>query len=78
MVSGFDQLDRQQRQSMPNFVRAALERQNLMDAYRACSLEQQRDYIWWISSAKRRATQERRLSHMLNDLRKATHADDVD
>ncbi|MCK8516049.1 YdeI/OmpD-associated family protein [Methylonatrum kenyense] len=78
MVSGSDELDRQQRQSMPNFVRTALERQKLMDAYRACSLEQQRDYIWWISSAKRRATQERRLNHMLNDLRKTQHADDLD
>lgn len=72
MESGFDEVDQQQRQSMPNFVRSALERQQLMEAYRACSLEKQRDYIWWISSAKWRATQERRLSQMLNDLRKTS------
>ncbi len=72
MVSAFEELNRQQQQAMPSFVRSALERQQLMTAYRACPLEKQRDYIWWISSAKRRATQERRLNQMLNELRRGT------
>jgi uncharacterized protein YdeI (YjbR/CyaY-like superfamily) len=53
---------------MPGFVREALVRCNLMDAYRARPPYQQNDYVGWITRAKRPQTREKRLAQMLDEL----------
>jgi uncharacterized protein YdeI (YjbR/CyaY-like superfamily) len=53
---------------MPDFVRGALEKKNLMTAYRARPPYQQNDYIGWIARAKLPATRQRRLDQMLDEL----------
>jgi uncharacterized protein YdeI (YjbR/CyaY-like superfamily) len=58
------------RQSMPAFVRQALEERGLGDAYRGRPPYQRNDYLWWIKSAKQDATKQRRLSRMLDELKR--------
>jgi len=53
---------------MPDFVRQALVRRKLMDAYHNRPPYQQNDYISWITRAKQVATQKRRLEQMLDEL----------
>jgi uncharacterized protein YdeI (YjbR/CyaY-like superfamily) len=53
---------------MPAFVRTALVRNKLTDAYRARPPYQQNDYIGWITRAKLEATRQRRLAQMLEEL----------
>jgi uncharacterized protein YdeI (YjbR/CyaY-like superfamily) len=53
---------------MPEFVRKALAAQKLTDAYRSRPPYQRNDYIGWISRAKLKATQEKRLAQMLDEL----------
>lgn len=53
---------------MPDFVRLALAKRKLMDAYHNRPPYQQNDYISWITRAKKVATQEKRLSQMLDEL----------
>jgi len=53
---------------MPEFIRAALSARGLMDAYQARPAHQQNDYIGWITRAKQKATQEKRLNQMLDEL----------
>jgi uncharacterized protein YdeI (YjbR/CyaY-like superfamily) len=53
---------------MPGFVREALEQRDLMSAYLARPPYQQNDYLGWISGAKRKDTQKRRLDQMLQEL----------
>ena len=53
---------------MPAFVEFALEARGLMNAYRSRPAYQQNDYIGWINRAKRKQTQEKRLSQMLDEL----------
>lgn len=57
------------RYPVPDFVRAALEAETLVSAYQARPPYQQNDYIGWISRAKLPATQAKRLSQMLEELR---------
>jgi uncharacterized protein YdeI (YjbR/CyaY-like superfamily) len=54
---------------MPDFVRTALGKKNLMNVYRARPPYQQNDYIGWITRAKLPATQQRRLDQMLEELK---------
>lgn len=56
------------RQSMPDFVRRALEERGLAEAYAARPPYQRNDYLGWINGAQRTATKERRLSQMLDEL----------
>ena len=56
------------KQSMPAFVRSALRKRALTRAYRERPDYQQNDYLGWISSAKREATQQKRLDQMLDEL----------
>lgn len=56
------------RHPMPAFVREALVRRNLLDAYHSRPAYQQNDYIGWISRAKLRETKEKRLAQMLDEL----------
>jgi uncharacterized protein YdeI (YjbR/CyaY-like superfamily) len=53
---------------MPDFIREALNTRGLIDAYRARPDYQQNDYIGWITRAKQRATQQKRLNQMLDEL----------
>jgi uncharacterized protein YdeI (YjbR/CyaY-like superfamily) len=56
------------RHPMPDFIRAALIRRGLMDAYRERPAYQQNDYIGWIARAKREETKQKRLNQMLGEL----------
>lgn len=55
-------------QPMPEFVKMALREADLMDKYDRRPAYQQNDYLWWINSAKRDDTKQRRLSKMLAEL----------
>ena len=59
---------RRPRNPMPDFVRAALQRQGLMDAFESRPPYQRNDYLGWISRAKRPETREKRLAQMLDEL----------
>jgi uncharacterized protein YdeI (YjbR/CyaY-like superfamily) len=54
---------------MPAFIRLALSRAALMDAYKARPPYQQNDYIGWITRAMRDDTRAKRLDQMLRELR---------
>lgn len=58
------------RHPMPDFFRKALIDSNLMEAYRSRPPYQQNDYIGWITRAKLESTKEKRLSQMLEELKK--------
>jgi uncharacterized protein YdeI (YjbR/CyaY-like superfamily) len=53
---------------MPSFIREALVKRNLLDAYRNRPAYQQNDYIGWITRPKRNETKEKRLAQMLDKL----------
>ena len=53
---------------MPEFVRKALRSKELNTAYDARPPYQRNDYIGWITRAKLPATQEKRLTQMLDEL----------
>lgn len=57
------------RYEMPDFVRDALDENDLMKAYRARPPYQQNDYISWITRARLEATRQRRLNQMLDELK---------
>lgn len=54
--------------TMPAFVKQALTKQKLMDAYKNRPPYQQRDYLFWITQAKREETRHKRLQQMLDEL----------
>jgi uncharacterized protein YdeI (YjbR/CyaY-like superfamily) len=54
---------------MPRFVRDALHKHGLMNAYRRRPPYQQNDYVGWITRAKREETREKRLNQMLRELK---------
>jgi len=53
---------------MPDFVNEALKEAKLEAAYAARPPYQRNDYIGWITRAKLPATQQKRLSQMLEEL----------
>jgi uncharacterized protein YdeI (YjbR/CyaY-like superfamily) len=53
---------------MPEYVRAALHRRDLVEAFEARPPYQRNDYLGWISRAKRPETREKRLAQMLDEL----------
>ncbi len=55
-------------QAMPDFVRQALEDRQLTERYKARPAYQRNDYLWWITSAKRAETKQRRLEKMIKEL----------
>lgn len=59
-------------QTMPDFVKEALIASKLDEQYDARPAYQRNDYLWWINSAKRDDTKQRRLSKMLAELRAET------
>lgn len=58
------------KQPMPAFVLDALNKHALMEAYDLRPPYQQNDYLWWINSAKRDTTKQKRLTQMLDELKK--------
>ena len=56
------------RYPMPIFIKEALIKQGLLDAYNDRPAYQQNDYIGWITRAKRSETVEKRLTQMLDEL----------
>ncbi|MEL6681948.1 MAG: YdeI/OmpD-associated family protein [Pseudomonadota bacterium] len=56
-------------QPMPEFVRQALERAELVEAYANRPPYQRNDYLSWINRAKRDTTKQKRLAIMLAELR---------
>jgi hypothetical protein len=63
---------RRPRQPMPAFVRRALTEHDLFGRYRERPPYQQNDYLWWINSAQREATKNKRLTQMLEELEGGT------
>jgi len=55
---------------MPDFIRDALNENDVMDAYQSRPPYQRNDYIGWITRAKLEATQQNRLNQMLDELKK--------
>jgi len=53
---------------IPDFVAAALDKSGLWERYRARPPYQQNDYMRWITNAKRKETQQKRLAQMLEEL----------
>ena len=53
---------------MPRYVKDALEKNGLMQDYKARPAYQQNDYISWIDGAKKQETKEKRLRQMLDEL----------
>jgi len=58
------------RYSMPDFIRDALNANDLMDVYNSRPPYQRNDYIGWITRAKREETKQKRLGQMLDELKK--------
>ena len=56
--------------AMPGFVRKALEKRNLVEAYRKRPTYQQNDYLGWIAQAKLQELKDKRLDQMLAELEK--------
>lgn len=57
------------RHKITDFIREALTERGLMDAYRSRPAYQQNDYIGWIHRAKLKATKQKRLDQMLDELK---------
>ena len=55
--------------SMPAFVKAALTKRGLTEAYKTRPPYQRNDYLGWIAQAKQEATQQKRLNQMLAELK---------
>ena len=53
---------------MPEYVKEALLKRGLMEAYRARPPYQRNDYISWITLAKLEPTRQKRLNQMLDEL----------
>ncbi|QEH40494.1 YdeI/OmpD-associated family protein [Chitinophaga sp. XS-30] len=68
MKKDFSSLKRP-RYPMPDFIAEALTRNKLYEKYEKRPPYQQNDYIFWISSAKREETRQKRLNQMLDELR---------
>jgi len=57
-------------QAMPDFIKEALVKCHLFDAYKSRPPYQQNDYLGWINRAKRPETKEKRLAQMLYELQR--------
>jgi uncharacterized protein YdeI (YjbR/CyaY-like superfamily) len=55
---------------MPNNIRTRLVRQGLLDSYKARPPYQQNDYLGWISRARLDETKEKRISQMMEELKR--------
>jgi uncharacterized protein YdeI (YjbR/CyaY-like superfamily) len=58
-------------QPMPDDVREALDKRDLMAAYEARPAYQRNDYLAWFRRARRPETRQKRINHMLEELERA-------
>lgn len=56
------------RETMPDFVREALEARGLVEKYNSRPPYQRNDYLLWINKAKRAETKLKHLNQMLDEL----------
>ena len=56
------------RETMPDFVSAALDERGLRDRYDARPPYQRNDYLLWINKVKADATKQKHLAQMLDEL----------
>jgi len=68
MATDYSKLKRD-RHPMPDFVKKALNNENLMEDYLARPAYQKNDYIGWINQAKLEAIKQKRLNQMLIELK---------
>jgi len=59
---------KRERHPMPDYIKQALEENDVMEEYFERPAYQQNDYIGWIERAKRQETKEKRLAQMLDEL----------
>jgi uncharacterized protein YdeI (YjbR/CyaY-like superfamily) len=69
MGEDFSKLKRP-KQAMPGFVKQALKKRELLEAYKKRPAYQQNDYLSWISDGKLQDIKLERLEQMLNELDK--------
>ncbi len=69
MSEDFSKLKRP-KEAMPGFVKQALKKQGLLEAYKKRPPFQQNDYLSWINEAKLQETKMKRLHQMLDELEK--------
>jgi uncharacterized protein YdeI (YjbR/CyaY-like superfamily) len=69
MSEDFSKLKRP-KQAMPGFVKQALKKRELLEAYKKRPAYQQNDYLSWISDAKLQDVKLQRLEQMLDELDK--------
>ena len=67
-MTDFSRLTRE-RHRMPTFIKTALVKNKVLDAYKRRPAYQQNDYIGWIIRAKREETKLKRLQQMIDELR---------
>lgn len=60
---------KQRQHAMPEFIKKALFEAKLMESYFRRPPYQKKDYIGWITHAKRQETQRKRLNLMLTELK---------
>jgi hypothetical protein len=70
MSSPFGRDLKQATQQMPGFVKTALAKEKLMDAYRARPDYQQAEYLGSINRAKGPEAKQKRLAQMIEELKK--------
>ena len=68
MAQDFTKLKRD-KNPMPEYIKQALEENNVTCDYESRPAYQQNDYIGWIERAKRQGTKEKRLLQMINELK---------
>ena len=66
-MAEFNSLKRE-KQQMPEYIREALEVNDLLEDYNSRPPYQRNDYLSWISRAKRPETRRKRLHQMLAEL----------
>ncbi len=54
---------------MPEYIKQALEENNVISDYEARPAYQQNDYIGWIERAKKQETKDKRLQQMVDELK---------
>lgn len=59
-----------QKHAMPGFVRSALEKRDLVEAFRARPAYQQNEYLGWLGKAKLEADKQKRLAQFVDELAK--------
>lgn len=69
MGEDFSKLKRP-KQAMPGFVKQALKKRELLEAFKKRPIYQQNDYLSWISDAKMQDAKLKRLEQMLDELNK--------